>query len=217
MSMKIDPRTVQQMLQLQLYEQTNIFSSVSPYAVGRSASTFAGLLEEIVRLETVTEPDPAPKSSGSGLVGQAVPHPSLSKPTTYDPLIHEAALKYGVDAALIKAVIHAESSFNPTAQSHAGAKGLMQLMDGTAKALGVADSMDPEQNINGGTRYLAALLAKYNGQEAVALAAYNAGPGRVDRLGIATERDLRAHFDRLPAETQNYITKVLDLKETYKV
>ncbi|MBB6636253.1 lytic transglycosylase domain-containing protein [Cohnella thailandensis] len=129
--------------------------------------------------------------------------------SAYDSLILQAANRYGVDPALIKGVIQSESSFRENAVSSAGAKGLMQLMDATAQGLGVTDSFDPMQNIDAGTRYLSYLLRKYNGNEATALAAYNAGPGRVDRLGITTNEELAARLTELPEETQAYIQKVL--------
>lgn len=127
---------------------------------------------------------------------------------SFDSLIQAAAAKYGVSADLIQAVIQTESNFNANAVSSAGAKGLMQLMDGTARGLGVTNSLDPAQNIDGGTRYLAMLLKKYNGNTDVALAAYNAGPGRIDRLGIATDEQLHSKLGSLPTETQRYIGKV---------
>lgn len=129
----------------------------------------------------------------------------------FDGWIEGASKQYGVDSALVKAVIETESGFRPDAVSHAGAKGLMQLMDGTARELGVTNPFDPKQNIFGGTKYLAALLRKYNGNEKVALAAYNAGPGRIDRLGIANEIDLMEKYHQLPAETQQYVRKVTSL------
>lgn len=133
----------------------------------------------------------------------------------YEAEIMNASARHGVNPALIKAVIHTESSFKSDAVSHAGAKGLMQLMDATARSLGVDNSFDPAQNIHGGTQYLADLLNKYKGQEAVALAAYNAGPGRMDRLGIHTEADLMNRLSELPKETQNYIFKVEQNKRLY--
>jgi soluble lytic murein transglycosylase-like protein len=113
-------------------------------------------------------------------------------------------------------VIQTESSFNPYAVSSAGAKGLMQLMDGTAAGLGVADPFDPVQNVNGGVRYLSELLNRYDGNVQTALAAYNAGPGRINSLGISNDHELRAKYDLLPQETQHYINKVLAAYESYR-
>jgi soluble lytic murein transglycosylase-like protein len=138
-----------------------------------------------------------------------------SSSSAYDQLITAAGQKYGVDPALIKGVMQSESSFNAQAVSTSGAKGLMQLMDGTAQGLGVTNSFDPAQNIDGGTRYLSFLLRKYEGNVSTALAAYNAGPGRVDRLGIANDQDIATHLDKLPQETQQYIRKVLDASKQW--
>ncbi|HRJ42408.1 MAG: lytic transglycosylase domain-containing protein [Caldilineaceae bacterium] len=120
-------------------------------------------------------------------------------PSTFDSLIDEAARRHGVDADLVKSVIKVESNFDPSAVSHAGAKGLMQLMDGTAAELGVRDSFDVAQNIDGGVAYLAQQLRRFQGDERLALAAYNAGPGAVQRHG------------GIPpfAETQAYVQRVL--------
>ncbi|RIE04479.1 lytic transglycosylase domain-containing protein [Cohnella faecalis] len=130
--------------------------------------------------------------------------------SAFDGLISAAAAKYGVDPALIKGIVQTESSFQSNAVSSAGAKGLMQLMDGTARGLGVTDSLDPAQNVEGGTRFLSYLLRKYEGNVTSALAAYNAGPGRVDRLGLTTDALLASRMSELPEETQQYIGKVLE-------
>jgi hypothetical protein len=136
---------------------------------------------------------------------------------TIDQLVSAASQKFGVSEALIKAVIETESHFKPDTVSSAGAKGLMQLMDGTARGLGVSNSFDPEQNINGGTKYLSYQLKRYNGHENTALAAYNAGPGTLRRLGISSDQQLAEKLHLLPKETQRYITKVQTARQKYTV
>ncbi|QSF43888.1 lytic transglycosylase domain-containing protein [Paenibacillus tianjinensis] len=138
-------------------------------------------------------------------------------PTDYEDLIQSASAKYGVPVDLIKAVIDTESSFNPNVVSSAGAKGLMQLMDGTANGLGVSDPFDPAQSIDGGVRYLSYQLKRYDGQEKMALAAYNAGPGRVNRLGVSNDQELMEKLSQLPKETQAYITKIERARAEYAV
>ena len=120
---------------------------------------------------------------------------------TYDIAIEAAAKKHNIDADLIRAVAQVESCFDSNAVSTVGAQGLMQLMPGTALELGVSDSFDAVQNINGGASYLAKMLKRFNQNHKYALAAYNAGPGAVDK-----------HRGIPPfPETQAYVTKVLDL------
>ncbi|HBJ75148.1 MAG TPA: lytic transglycosylase [Syntrophaceae bacterium] len=124
----------------------------------------------------------------------------------YDKIITQAAAKFNLDAALIKAVIKAESNFNHKAVSRAGAKGLMQLMPQTASSLNVDDVFHPGNNIEGGARYLRYLLNLYRGNLTLALAAYNAGEGAVAKYnyGVPPYR-----------ETQNYVRRVLALYESY--
>ena len=125
--------------------------------------------------------------------------------TSFGDVIRSASLEYHVDEALLRAVIHAESGFNPRALSIAGAQGLMQLIPGTARDMGVQDVFDPAQNIRGGARYLAILLQTFNGNERLAAAAYNAGPGAVQRYNGVPPYD----------ETQVYVERVGLLRKRY--
>jgi hypothetical protein len=119
--------------------------------------------------------------------------------TTLPDMVDHASARYRLDPDLVNSVIHAESDFNPRAVSPKGAQGLMQLMPQTAAHLGVANAMDPGANVDGGTRYLRALLEYYNFNLVKALAAYNAGPQRVDQY-----RGVPPY-----AETQSYVAKIV--------
>jgi soluble lytic murein transglycosylase-like protein len=139
-------------------------------------------------------------------VGAAGGSPFVARPSAFDDLITAAAQRYDMDPALLKAVVHTESNFSANAVSHAGAKGLMQLMDSTAQRMGVTNPFDAAQNIDGGARFLRQLLDRYSGDVTLALAAYNAGPGAVDRWG------------GLPpySETRTYVPRVLGLRDQYR-
>ena len=124
----------------------------------------------------------------------------------YADEVRIAAQEFGVEEAVVRAVIHAESAFRPNAVSHAGAQGLMQLIPATASRFGVADVFDPGQNIRGGVQYLAWLLSRYNQDLTLAAAGYNAGEGAVDRHGGVPPY----------AETQRYVVRVGQLAERYR-
>ena len=130
--------------------------------------------------------------------------PSLDK---FDHLIMGSAIQYGVEPSLVKAVVLAESGMNPDAVSRTGAQGLMQLMPPTAAELGVTNAFDPAECIDGGTRYLAKMLSIFSGDHQLAVAAYNAGPTRVKRVG------------RIPdiEETQTYVKRVMALYRLFRL
>ncbi len=141
----------------------------------------------------------------AGALGSTSPATAPAGAAAYRNLIEQAAARYGVDPALVTAVIQHESGFHPDATSSAGAAGLMQLMPSTAASLGV-DPYDPAQAIDGGTRYLAQQLARFGGDPALALAAYNAGPGAVESYGGVPPYP----------ETQRYVRNVLATYEALR-
>ncbi len=156
-------------------------------------------------------PQAAPSTSFADQLAQAslptrAPASSGGGSTQFDTQIEAAAARYGVDPALVKAVIKHESGFDPNATSAAGAQGLMQLMPSTAARLGVTNAYDPAQAIDGGTRYLAEQLRRYHGDVALTLASYNAGPGAVARYGGVPPY----------AETQNYVQQVMASYHAYQ-
>jgi len=131
------------------------------------------------------------RSAGSAMLAEA------SGPVA--TLVADAANRYGLDPALLASLVRQESGFNPAAVSNAGAMGLTQLMPETAAQLGVTDPLDAAQNVDGGARYLRGLLDRFHGDTRLAVAAYNAGPGAVERYG-----DVPPY-----AETQSYVLAVL--------
>ncbi len=140
-----------------------------------------------------------PKGNGQAREEQAPAGEQAAAEPSYDSLIEKYSAAYGVDPDLVRAVIKVESNYDPLAVSPKGARGLMQLMPETARELGVRNIFDPEENIHGGIRYLSSLLGLFNNNLSLALAAYNAGHGAVQR------------FKGLPAyrETRDYVRKVL--------
>ena len=164
--------------------------------VAPNAPTLPASSAPHVAHETVTQSHSAP-------VGTVTTWETFRLPPehAYEGLIQEAAVRFALEPALIRAVIRTESAFDARAVSSAGAQGLMQLMPALAVELGVADAFDPRDNIMAGTKYLSALIGDHHGDLALALASYNAGPSAVER------------YNGIPPfeETQRYVSTVLGL------
>jgi len=156
-----------------------------PASSGRPVATYAVGASDVIR--TTVRPDAI--------------HPATR--AALERIVEDQAAQHAVNPDLVRAVIQVESAWNPRSVSSKGALGLMQLMPATARELGVTDPFDPEQNIRGGVQYLKRLLERYDGNAELALAAYNAGPGAVDRYG------------RIPPyrETQDYVRKIKSVTE----
>jgi soluble lytic murein transglycosylase-like protein len=154
----------------------------------------------------------APTSSFAGALAAAQTAPSAAPvsgaagSSAFDSEINAAAASNGIDPALLKGLVSQESGFNPSARSGAGAVGLTQLMPGTASALGVTNPLDPAQSLQGGAKYLREQLDRFGGDETLALAAYNAGPGAVQKYGGVPPY----------AETQNYVTSVMSKAAAFR-
>jgi soluble lytic murein transglycosylase-like protein len=189
--------------------QTRIAEITGAPAPGGAQPGFAAALASAIN----ASPPGTALSTAAGLTGSMLPpqgavrQPSAPvPPEQIDALVEQNAATWQVDPALLKAVIANESGFNANATSNVGAQGLMQLMPETAASLGVRNAYDPSQNVAGGARYLRGLLDRFNGDQRLAVAAYNAGPGAVAKYG-----DVPPY-----AETQNYVTNVLASFEKYR-
>ncbi|WML43393.1 lytic transglycosylase domain-containing protein [Neobacillus sp. PS3-40] len=166
-----------------------------------NSSIFQDLLSELMSNSNVSQTLSNNVSSPlTSIAKTSLPPISLLKTdsSNLDNIINKASQAYDIPAKLIKSVIKHESNFNPNAVSNAGASGLMQLMPETARSLGAENPLDPEQNILAGSKYLKQMLDKYDNNINLALAAYNAGPGNVDKYG------------GIPPfkETQNYVRNI---------
>ena len=156
--------------------------------------------------QAVSFQDQLQQAGATADAGAAAPAAGGPVDGQFSELINAAARKYDIDPALLKGLIRQESNFNPNAKSPAGAAGLTQLMPGTAAALGVSNPLDPAQAIEGGAKYLSQQLKAFGGDVRKALAAYNAGPGAVQRYGGIPPY----------AETQNYVRAVMRYADEYR-
>lgn len=172
----------------------------------RAAGTpFAAMVQSALAGQGIA---PVAEATGidAGASAAATNAPAMVPPQEIDKLVNANAATWNVDPNLIKAIIANESGFNANATSGVGAQGLMQLMPGTASGLGVSNAYDPAQNVWGGSKYIKGLLDRFNGDTRLAIAAYNAGPGAVEKYGGVPPY----------AETQNYVQNVLASYEKYK-
>jgi len=178
----------------------NKYKLVSKYgAPQKSAPTSKNVAKGVANTSGYNANIPVVKAASRGHCGTQNASQLERKMLPYLDSIRTHARTYGVDEKQVIAIMHQESCFNPKARTRVGAMGLMQLMPGTADMLGVNNAWDPHQNIRGGVKYLAEQLRTFNGNEALALAAYNAGPGAVRKYkGIPPFK-----------ETQGYVAKIM--------
>jgi soluble lytic murein transglycosylase-like protein len=169
-----------------------------------NAQAFASQLQTATTSDALTGTTPTDATATTSLMSTGVSE--LPADVPYGAEITAAAKKYGIDPALLAGLVKQESGFNPNAGSSAGARGLTQLMPGTAAGLGVTNVLDPAQSLDGGAKYLRAQLDAFGGDVARALAAYNAGPGAVQRYGGVPPY----------AETQNYVRAVQANAASYR-
>lgn len=201
---KVDPKERKPFALFPLLACLLLFFAMSFSSPSTAEATVAAYMDVQGKLHYVR--DKSNRTNRKIAINRLVPRSKNdSSPQTINAFIQTAATEHGIDPLLIKAIIKAESNFDPTAVSPKGAQGLMQLMPATAKDLQVADPFDPQDNITGGTKYLRSLLDNYEWDVALSLAAYNAGPGNVK--------------DAIPniSETRTYVAKVLKNYDLYRV
>ena len=187
------------------YLDQELVNRIHEQAAARTAAASASSTEGADFAASLNESTKALSSGGTDSNGSSASTQTtssastVSSPQDYEAYFKEASETYGVATSILKSIAKAESNFNPSAVSKAGAIGIMQLMPSTAASLGVSNSYDARENIMGGAKYISQLLSRYQGNISLALAAYNAGTGNVDKYG------------GIPpfTETQNYVQKVL--------
>ena len=188
---------------------------LEPAAPGDDPGYTDVLPTAITNVETVPDPPPpAPAAIPTTLAAkvESAAEPSLAE---LRQLLSTAGAAHNIDSELLASVVHAESGGNAHALSRAGAEGLMQLMPGTATAVGVQNAFIAAENVEGGTRYLDAMLTRYHDNIALALAAYNAGPGAVDKYhGVPPFRETRAYVSRIIREFNRRKTEALRLAKS---
>jgi soluble lytic murein transglycosylase-like protein len=189
----------------QLEAMLGLSPAGAPVGTPSTATGTAGSSDFAARLASLTGAPATAATTGTPATGATGAAAGPGAATPFAAEIDAAAKKYNVDPALLRGLIRQESNFNPNATSPAGARGLTQLMPGTAAALGVDPSV-PAQAIEGGAKYLRQQLDKFGGDPAKAIAAYNAGPGAVQRYGGVPPY----------AETQNYVRKVMAYAAEYR-
>jgi soluble lytic murein transglycosylase-like protein len=185
-----------------------VYINADPAPVAKRAKATMSLGSGFTRISlrsTQYSPTASPELSSSELANRE----------KINQMVREVSDRYRVDPALVRAVVETESNYKTTAISSRGALGLMQLVPGTAQQLGVSNAFDPKQNLDGGVRYLHSLLERYNGDLDKALAAYNAGPGAVDRAGgVPRNRETREYVQKV---TNSYYRPDSDrLPRTYE-
>jgi soluble lytic murein transglycosylase-like protein len=187
------------------HQRRQVVGAVTRLYLGDTASGYIEIpTDQIERFEKDTAPDPVPVKAQPAALRNTIPPPAMLQSQTaisrgdMNQVVSGAGERHQIDPDFINSVIRAESGFNSRAVSKKGAQGLMQLMPQTASQLGVANSFDPNANVEGGTRYLRELLEKYNFDVVKALAAYNAGPKRVDQYhGVPPYYETHAYIARI--------------------